>query len=161
MTDYDQRNQTVVGPQYNADKITIGVSFEQYKADLAQMEKEIRELLVNATISEQEKNDYQVRLAEVERQRLDAKTSYEAHVKDLEKRIERLDHLTGQLPDKIIEEAKQALANGDNAKADKLFTQVEEQADPHITAAAEAAYQRGRLAEAAISYHGAAQTRRG
>ena len=64
----------------------------------------------------------------------------EAHVEELQERIARLDQLQGQVPDKFIEAAKQALAEGDNNKADQLFSQVEESADPHIAAAAEVAY---------------------
>jgi len=150
MTNFDQRKQTV-DTQFNIG--SIGVSFEQYKADLAEKEKEYRELLISATLSEKEKNDYRTQFAAVERQRLDEQASYESHVKDLKERIARLDELSGQLPDKIIKEAKQALASGDNIQADQLFTQVEEQADPHIAAAAEAAYQRGKLAEDAINYN--------
>ena len=78
-------------------------------------------------------------------------------LKDLEERIKRLDQLSGQIPDKLIEEAKQALIIGDNVKADQLFTQIEEQAEPHIAAAAEAAYQRGKLSEDAIQYDKAFQ----
>ena len=151
MTQIDQRGQTV-GTQYNADEIKIGVPFEQYKADLAEKEREIRDLLVSSTISEKEKNDLNTRLIGVERQRLDEQAGYKAHIEDLKERISRLDNLAGQIPDKMIEEAKQALANNDHGKANQLFTQVEEQADPHIAAAAEAAYQRGKLAEDAISY---------
>jgi len=152
MTEIDQRNQ-IVGVQYNADTIINGVPFETWKSDLAEKQKRLEELLVSSTLSQKEKEDYQRRLAEVERQRLDEQGSYEAHIKELLDRISRLDKLAGQLPDKIIEEAKAAIANGENDLAEKLFTQVEEQADPHIAAAAEAAYQRGKLAEDAINYN--------
>ncbi|MCP4936277.1 MAG: tetratricopeptide repeat protein, partial [bacterium] len=84
--------------------------------------------------------------------RRDEKAGYQAHIKSLEERVNRLDKLVGQVPDKLIEEAKQALIEGKPAKADALFKQVEEQTDPHIMAAAEVAYQRGKLAEDAISY---------
>ena len=152
MTEFDQRDQHVE-TQYNADSINIGVPFEQYKADLADREKEVRQLLVDAALDERKKEDLNRQLAQVEQLRLDERSSYETHVKDLVERIRRLDQLSGQIPDKFIGEAKQALANGDNAKADQLFTQVEEQADPHIAAAAEAAYQRGKLSEDAIKYN--------
>lgn len=149
MSKFDQRNQRV-GTQYNADIIDVGVPFEQYKADLSEREKEIRQLLVNAALDERAKAELNRQLTQVERLRLDERASYEAHAKDLQERIDRLDQFSGQVPDKLLGEARQALASGDNAKADQLFTQVEEQANPHIAAAAEAAYQRGKLSEDAI-----------
>ena len=148
---------TVVGSGH-IDKSThimtqnIGVPFEQYKADLAEKELEIRQLLVSAVTTEQNKATLEIELAEVERRRLNERASYEAHIKDLKERIKRLNQLKGQLPDTLINEAKQALAQGDNSKADQLFAQVEVQAEAHIAAAAEAAYQRGKLAEDAIHY---------
>ena len=93
-----------------------------------------------------------IQIANIEQQQQNEQESYQAHVKDLQERISRLDRLKGQLPEKLINEAKQALAAVDKSKAEQLFTQVEEQADPHIAAAAEAAYQRGKLAEDAINY---------
>ncbi|MEJ2756796.1 MAG: tetratricopeptide repeat protein, partial [Gammaproteobacteria bacterium] len=78
--------------------------------------------------------------------------SYNAYIKELEDRIARLDPLKGQISDQLIEQAKAALGEGDTAKADQLFAQVEANADSHITAAAEAAYQRGKLAEDNIRY---------
>jgi tetratricopeptide (TPR) repeat protein len=146
-------DKQTVGTQYNADIINVGVPFEQYKADLAEKEIEIRQLLVNAATSEKDKEILSIELAEVERKRGDEQESYKTHVKNLEGRINRLDRLRGQLPEKLINEAKQTLAVGDNSNAEQLFIQVEEQADPHISAAAdEAAYQRGKLSEEAISY---------
>jgi tetratricopeptide (TPR) repeat protein len=150
----DQRGQQV-GTQYNADTIITGIPFETYKADLADKEKEIRQLLVDAALSKRDRAALEKQLVDVEALRLDERASYEAHIKDLEERIKRLDHLTGQVPEKLIDEAKEALAHDDTAKADQLFRQVEEQADPHIIAAAEAAYQRGKLAEDAINYKAA------
>ncbi len=157
MGTFDQQNQHVEHQQ-NADTINnYGVPFEQYKADLTEKEKEIRRLLKNAALDEREKAELNQKLAKVEQLRLDERESYEAHKKDLEERLNRLDQLIGKVPEKLIKEAKLALAKGDTVKADQLFSQVEEQADPHIAAAAEAAYQRGKLSEDALQYHEAFQ----
>ena len=156
MTDFDQRNQTV-GTQYNAESINIGVPFEQYKADLAEKEKEIRELLVNVALSEKEKSDLNIQLAEVERQRLDEQASYEAHVKDLEERIGRLDRLSGQVPDKLTKEAKQALLKGDNAQAEHLFQRVKAQGNAQIKAVAEVEFQLAKIAQDGLRYREAYQ----
>ena len=154
MTDFDQREQSV-GIQYNANEIKIGFPIEQYRADMAEKQKRIEELLVSSTISEEQKKQLRIQLDEVERQRLDDKASYEIHINDLKERIARLANLAGQIPENLIEKAKHALAHNDRDKANQLFTQVEEQADPHIAAAAEAAYQRGKLADDAINYNDA------
>ena len=150
-------DQTNIDRQNNADTIIYGVPFEQYQADLAEKEKEIRQLLVDAALDHRDKTELNQQLAQVEQLRLDEQTSYENHIKDLKERLNRLDLLRGQIPDKLIEEAKQALSDGENTKADQLFKQVEEQEDPHIAAAAEAAYQRGKLAEDIIQYSTAFQ----
>jgi tetratricopeptide (TPR) repeat protein len=146
-----------IGTQVIVENANVGVPFEQYILGLAEREKEIRQLLVDVALSDRDKMELNQQLSRVEQLRLDERTSYEAHASDLQERIKRLDQLSGQVPDKLIEEAKQALAKGDNAKAGQLFTQVEEQADPHIAAAAEAAYQLGKLAEDAIKYNEAIQ----
>ncbi|MEJ2743820.1 MAG: tetratricopeptide repeat protein, partial [Gammaproteobacteria bacterium] len=140
----------------NDDTVSInGISFEQYKADLADKAKEIKALLIDQTRTEEQSKLLRAELAEVEQRRADEKASYEAYIKDLEERIARLDRLKGQVPDQLIEQAKAALAKGETKTADKLFAQVEENADPHIAAAAEAAYQRGKLAEDMIHYQDA------
>lgn len=133
-------------------KVSYGISFEKYKADLAEKEYEIRQLLVNVAIGEKEEHTLLIQLAEIEQNHLDVETSYQTHIKKLQERITRLDRLVGQVPHRLIEEAKQALASGDNQEADQLFSQVEDAAEPHIAAAAEAAYQRGELAENDIRY---------
>ncbi|MEJ2743562.1 MAG: hypothetical protein P8176_14060, partial [Gammaproteobacteria bacterium] len=151
MSDFYQENQT--RDQYNAESIHVsGISFEQYKADLEAKEKEYRQLLVEHTLSQHESQRLRTELTEVERRLADTEASYNAHIEELKERIARLDQLKGQIPDQLIEQAKAALGEGDTAKADQLFAQVEANADPHITAAAEAAYQRGKLAEDNIHY---------
>ncbi len=129
-----------------------GISFEQYKTHLDEKEKEIRKLIVAAERDSQKQKELKIELAQVKQLRVDEKESYQAYIKSLEERVKRLDKLVGQVPDKLIEEAKQALIKGETAKAESLFKQVEEQAEPHIKAAAEAAYQRGKLAEDDINY---------
>ncbi len=152
MTDVDLR-KAGVDRQNIADTINQGISFEQYKSDLVEKEKEIRALLPDADRDGREKQNLHKQLARVEQLRLDERASYNAHVKDLRERIAQLDQLSGQIPDKLIKEARQALVGGDHEKADRLFSQIEEQADPHILVAAASAYQRGKLAEDDINYY--------
>ncbi|MCP4277882.1 MAG: tetratricopeptide repeat protein, partial [Gammaproteobacteria bacterium] len=129
------------------------IPFEQYNSELGEKELEILGLLVDQALSARDRADLEQALTEVEKRISEDRDGYLAHIKDLETRIKRLDELVGQVPGKLISGAKQALVEGDNAKADKLFTQIEDQADPHILAAAETAYQRARLAEDDINYH--------
>ena len=151
---FDQKNQTL-GVQNIAETIHIGVPFEQYTADLADKEKEVRKLLVDAALSDQEKQCLAIELAEVEKLRFDEKSSYLTHIKDLKERISRLDQFTGQISDQLIKDAKKALTKDDKDQAGKLFEQVKEQTSTHITAAAEAEYQLGKLAEDQFRYQDA------
>ncbi|MCP4277254.1 MAG: tetratricopeptide repeat protein, partial [Gammaproteobacteria bacterium] len=152
MAKIDQRKQGVQN-QNNADTIYQGIPFEQYKADLAGKQERIENLLVDQALSERDKATLEQELAEVRKRLVEDRDGYEAHIKDLEERIQRLDELQGQIPDKLIKDARQALASGDHKKATQLFRQIEEHADPHILAAAESAYQQGKLAEDDINYH--------
>ena len=74
MTNFSQEGQQVSGDQYNADQIIIqqvGISFEQYKSDLAAKEKEIRALLIDQTRTEEQSKLLRAELAEVEHRRAD------------------------------------------------------------------------------------------
>ena len=151
MADIKIDKQTVEN-QYIADTIIQGVPFETWKADLAEKEQEIRELLISSALNEKEKDDYKNQLADVESQLQDERASYEKYITSLKERIVSMDKLVGLVPGDTLEKAKKALADNDHKQANDLFTQIEEQADPHIIAAAEAAYQRGKLAEDEIKY---------
>ena len=117
---FDQHGQQVE-EQNNAKTINISAPFEQYKTDLAEKEKEIRQLRVNAALSDKDKTDLKIKLATIEKLRADEKASYQAYIKDLQEWITRLDQLAGQVPNKLIEDARQALIKGDKTQAEKLF----------------------------------------
>ena len=59
------------------------VSFEQYKKDQAEKETEIRNLLVNVTLSDRDKADLQKALDDVERRSKDERASYDTHISEL------------------------------------------------------------------------------
>jgi len=151
---FDQRGQKV-GVQNIADTIINNYPAEQYTADLVDKEKEIRQLLIDTALSNRDKQDLENELAQVENLRLDEQSSYQAHIKDLKERINRLEQLTRQVQDQLIEDAKKALIAGDKHQAEKLFEQVKEQASSHIMVAAEAEYQLGKLAEDDFHYRSA------
>jgi tetratricopeptide (TPR) repeat protein len=155
MAEFDQQKQQA-NQQNNAENIVIhNITFEQYKKHLDEKEQEIRRLLIQLTrteSTEKERAILETQLVDVENKRQNEQDSYTKHIQQLQEQIQRLEPLKAQVPDQLIEQAKVALQTGDNAQADQLFTQIENQAEPHIQAAAEAAYQRGILSEAAINY---------
>ena len=151
MADFDQKRQTVE-VQQNADTIQNEIPFEKFVAFIQEQRDRYETLLKTHTVTEYERQQLQKQLDDVIAKQVDSKRSYEAYLAELKERIARLDSLVGQLPSRIIEDAKQALASGDTSAADALFSQVEEQALSHIEAAAEAAWQRGKLAEDAVNY---------
>ncbi len=154
MTDFDQR-KAGVDRQNIAETINQSISFEQYKAHLEEKRNEIRDSLVNQALSGRDKAALRQRLAEVQKRLIEDRDGYQAHIKDLEERVQRLDELQGKIPDKLIKDAKQALTSGDHEKADNLFSQVIDQGEKQIEAVAETSYQRGKLAEDEINYHDA------
>ncbi len=143
----------------NQDHATIdnqaiieGIPFKQYKADLAEKENQIRRHLLNSTINQKELSDLTIELAAIETRRQYERTSYEKHIQDLEGRIARLDSLDGLVPNGLIEKARQALANGNTEEADYLFSQIEEQGKNSVIPIAEAAFQRGEIANDEVRY---------
>ena len=136
----------------NKGPTTIGVPFEQFTRELEKKEHEIRALLVDKAISQHEKNQLSRQLAEIEKLSLDKQASYEAYIKDLQQSITELSALTGEIPQALLDDAIAALAAGETEKADKLLAQVAQQAQTHIDAAAEAAYQRAKIAEDNLKY---------
>lgn len=70
-----------------------------------------------------------------------------------------MEAIRGQVPDALLDQARDALARGDRSQADRLFAQFEEQstraAAESTRAAAEAAYQRSQIALDDIRYRAA------
>ncbi len=157
MTKFDQKNQLVTGDQYNAENINIGISIDEYQKGLEIKELEIRKLLVRYENSEKERDTYKNALKRNESKLFDIEVSYKAYVIDTQKQIARLDKLKGQHLVDVISKIKKSLSTGDTDKAGELLTQIENQTEPYIEAAAEAAYQRGKLSEKSIRYKEALQ----
>jgi hypothetical protein len=130
--------------------INIGITLEQYKRDLKEREEEVTERLKKAHSSEQKL--LLDKVAEIKANRANLQSSFEEHIKDLKERITQLETLRGEVPDNVLEQAQNALATGDTRQAEKLFLQIENQADKHIKASAEAKYQRCRIEEDTIHF---------
>ncbi len=81
--------------------------------------------------------------------------SYKQHTEFLKERIVALEEFKGEVPDEDLDAAKRALEQGETAKADRLFADIEKKEQASIKRAAEAAYQRGKIAEDNIDYYAA------
>ena len=130
--------------------INIGITLEQYETGLRKREQEVTRRLEKAhdkdkQLLEREKKEIQSRLH-------DLKRSYEEHIADLRKRITELESLRGKVADDLLDKARKALADGNTEKADKLFQRIEKQSQEAIDVAAEAAFQRGKIAYNEIRY---------
>ncbi len=130
--------------------VNIGITLEQHHEFLKQREDELRAELARA--SREEKAVLEKQLGVVEQQLANLKESYQKRVALLQEHIVALEKLKGEFPEEVLAAAKAALAKGDNSKADAFFRQIEEKADAPIKQAAEAAYQRGRIAMSRIDY---------
>jgi len=151
--------------QYKAGRdIHIGITHEQYKTDLKEREQEVTERLKQAHAEEHrvQEKEHQVlereievlekEKAEIKHRLADTHASYRSYVEELEERIAQLEGIRGQVPDALLEQARDALAQGDRSQADKLFARIEVQNEAAVQATAEAAYQRSRIALDEIRY---------
>lgn len=130
--------------------VVIVVTQAEYQKRLKQREDEITDQLKEEHVKERVL--LETELNAVQQRLLDTKASYQEHIKDLRKCITQLESLRGQISDELLNQAETALAGGDIKQADDLFRQVEEQAASAVKVAAEAAYQRCRIAYDAIRY---------
>ncbi|MDH5229587.1 MAG: tetratricopeptide repeat protein [Gammaproteobacteria bacterium] len=147
--------------------IQLGYSKEEYKADLENREREVTERLnvehalktdllhKDLKIAEfeklslkEEKHEIQKRLASVEK-------SYKTYVGELEKRIRDLENFRGSVSDDLLNQAKIALSHGDKSHADRLYVTIQEESIKPILLAAEASYQRGKIAEEDLQFKNA------
>jgi hypothetical protein len=109
MTNFDQQGQ-IVSSQQNAEIINnFGISFEDHKKELERHEERLIQSKVDKALTEKEKLMLEKELQAVQDKRLDEKASYRERITDLEKTITRLIRLKGQIPDKLIDDARQAL----------------------------------------------------
>jgi len=92
---------------------------------------------------------------ETERRSADTESDLQATVADLKKPTARLEALRGRIPNTLLDQTRDALVQGDRSRADKCFAQIEAWTEAAIRAAAEAAYQRSRIALDEIRYRSA------
>ena len=131
-----------------------GYTIEQHEERLARREADLRAELTRAHDA-----DRALLLAEIEevrRQAADAEASFEARRAKLAQASAMLDDLAEGLPQTRLDAARQALAAGDDRAADAIFAEVEAMEAAAISRAAEAAFARGRIADADIRWSDAA-----
>jgi tetratricopeptide (TPR) repeat protein len=131
--------------------ISYGLSLSEYEAGLEAIHKRF-DSLDKSSISEEK---YRVAISEkadIEKELADIKASFEAYKKDFKEQIESLEKAEEVSPNVRLSEAKHALICGDTKKAEAMFLQIAEESTAHILAAAEAVYQRGKLAKNSFSY---------
>ena len=131
--------------------VNIGITLEQHYEFLKRREKELRaEFTTKASPEEKAVLGKQLRV--MVQQLANLKESHPKRVSYLQKSIVDLGKLKGELPEEVLAATKAALAQGDTSKEDALFREIEKKADAPIKQAAEAAYQRGLIAESRIDY---------
>ncbi|MEL7467365.1 MAG: tetratricopeptide repeat protein [Pseudomonadota bacterium] len=133
--------------------IIQGYTIEQHEAALARREAQIRADLAKVSSAEQELLRRQI--ADIESQRTDLQTSYDRAVRELTDLRNRLSDIGEGISQQKIDEAKQALYEGDRSKADALFAEVEAMEQESIDRAAAAAFERGKIAEQEVRWHDA------
>ncbi|CAK2742957.1 tetratricopeptide repeat protein [Vibrio crassostreae] len=137
------------------DFYALHLTEAKYIAILAKKETEIQKALHSKTRSEAEQSLLESELIRVREDLEQTHESYKNYVKEQEVTIARIDKLKGIAPLNLIIDAKAALAKGNMSLADKLFSEIEKDAEIHIKAAAESAYQRGLIAFSGLKYRNA------
>jgi tetratricopeptide (TPR) repeat protein len=130
--------------------VTIGISLEQYEAGLKRKEQETRAELAQASASDKDKLALlEKELTDVQAKLNNPQAALEEYKNKLAQAYRALDDLRQEIPLNQLEQAQQALAQGQSGDAEKLFEKVRSQGKEK---AAEAAYQLAQLAESRIDY---------
>lgn len=137
--------------------VTIGITVEQYEANLKRREQEVREELARTHRVETDRIallEKELAAAVAKRQNPEqALSDFSAKLAEASQALEKL---KGDLPADQLAEARQALGKGDTAAAEALFTEALAQGKAQAAAgnekAADAAFQLGELAYQRIDY---------
>lgn len=127
-----------------------GITLEQYEAGLKRREAEVREELQGAHTKE--RDQLLLEKCVIEQKLADISASYEQHIEELKERIEQLELMRNVFPSKQFSQAKAALETGNDGLAEQLFAEISSQQESGILAAAEAEYQRGKIADDNVQY---------
>lgn len=131
--------------------VNYGLSQSAFEEGLEAIHKRF-DSLDKSSMSEEK---YRVAISEkadLEKELEDVKSSFEVYKKNVQEQIESLEKAEEASPNAKLSEARHALILGDTEKAEEIFLQISEESTAPILAAAEAAYQRGRLAKNSFLY---------
>jgi tetratricopeptide (TPR) repeat protein len=143
----DQRGQSV-GVQHNV--VYIGISLADHTAALRTREQEIRaELAERIAAGDGKSHELEVELRTVQQKLSNTESSLAEHVSRLNETAAQIDALRAEFPEARIECALQALGRGDTHLAEAILEETENKADYQ---AAQAAYQRGKIAESVVRF---------
>jgi tetratricopeptide (TPR) repeat protein len=137
---------------------------EKEKAELQQKEQELSDKVHYLQGENKAQADiFKMRLSDVKKElksvcsTLEDPEAYDNFVKNVEELGDKITHFSNQVSKKQIDEAKDALSTNDISKAESLFQYVEEDAEKYIQNAAEAAFQRGIIAQKQARYEDASK----
>ncbi len=130
--------------------INIGLTLEQHEQRLKSRETEVRAELEHTHTADRQV--LEVELSTIEQQLQNSQASYETHIAGLKEQIAQLEQQRGEFPDALLDQAIEALQQGESEKAAQLLKQIEEEGEGDIKRVAEAAFQGGKIAEDAIRY---------
>ncbi|GJL74646.1 M48 family metallopeptidase [Nitrosomonas sp.] len=133
-----------------AGNVRIGLTLQQYEAGLKRREKEVEIRYIKAHANDQ--RHLEAQLYAIQNHLQGTQKSYREHIEDLRKRIAQLESIRGQLSDELLNQAQQALADGDNQRVDRLLHQMESQSASAKNVTAAANYQRCQIARDEIRY---------
>ena len=131
------------------------ITFEDYKQDLAEQKQQITTKLSIA--HNKEKDILQAELTAIQAQTRNPKQSYETRIAQLKQRIQDLEAFRNNTPNhvKILSKAISTLKQGNDKQADTLLAQIEQNSADAIKIAAQAAFQRAKIAQDDIRYQDA------
>ncbi|MGB1092087.1 MAG: tetratricopeptide repeat protein, partial [Oceanobacter sp.] len=150
--------------------VYIGITSEQYEQGLKRREQEVRTELAgvikqansDAAISEYRRQKsaaeqllLEQELKTIQQKLADKESAYQAHIRELQKQIARLEEFEGQVSSEQLAQAKEALQQGDTRLADQLFEAIYQSGENQLVLMAEAKYQQGLIAEEEIRYQAA------
>ena len=129
-------------------------SVEDFQTALERHERNVEKRLAQAHGDERTRMENE--LQEVKRQLSDIKTAYADRQKNIRELETELARLSEDIGDDRLAEIRAAMEAGDFSKADALLAEIENRANAAIVQAAEAAFQRGKIAVFAIRWNEAA-----
>jgi hypothetical protein len=130
-----------------------GYTIEQHEARLKQQAEELKaSFATQISLSEEQRQARERELKAVQSQLADIRKSYDERIAELQRVGGELTQLKNQLPEEKIKPALDALQKGDTKLADDLFATVESAAQGAIDVAAQAAFERGRIAYAEVRW---------